>query len=426
MKKIILTLGLGAVIGFSYAQQPIAATDIPAVIDKLSKEVDNNYVFPDKGKQMGELVKKNSKAKKYSKISDPYALAAMLTDDLRSVANDKHLGVMYAPGMFEMMTKEPKPGSQPRSEFAAENNYSFMKAEVLEGNIGYLKFNGFAEEQGAMDVATGALNFLSNTDALIIDLRENGGGSPEMIRHICSYLFDQPVHLNSFYNRSNDKITESWTKAEVQGKKMTKQPVYVLMSNYTFSAAEEFAYDLQNLKRATIVGEVSGGGAHPVTTVPLANGFILGVPNERAINPITKTNWEGVGVKPDKETKASKALEEAHLLALMEVKKNAEPMQAKMLETLHTVKSIEYKKGFDSSKFSELAGTYGIRSITLEGEKLFFQRENGPKMPMLPLGQTEFVLDDYRTKISFVKDGNKLVLMLTRANGEVIKAEKNG
>ncbi|MCG3120544.1 MAG: hypothetical protein ALAOOOJD_03288 [bacterium] len=169
----------------------------------------------------------------------------------------------------------------------------------------------------ASEAAATAMNFLANTDALIIDLRRNGGGQPEMVALLSSYLFDKPTHLNDIYSRFDNRTQEYWTSETVAGKRYGEsKPVYVLTSNRTFSGAEEFAYNLKNLKRATIVGETTGGGAHPVRPHRITDHFMIGVPFARAINPITKTNWEGTGVTPDIETTAEQALKVAQLAAL--------------------------------------------------------------------------------------------------------------
>jgi hypothetical protein len=180
----------------------------------------------------------------------------------------------------------------------------------------------------ANETTAAAMNFLANTDALIIDLRRNGGGQPEMVALLSSYLFDQRAHLNDIYSRFDNRTQEYWTRDTVAGKRYGEsKPVYVLTSKRTFSGAEEFAYNLKNLKRATVIGEVTGGGAHPVRPHRLTDHFMIGVPFARAINPITQTNWEGVGVTPDIDTTAEQALKVAHLAALKNLMAKATDQQ---------------------------------------------------------------------------------------------------
>ena len=161
-------------------------------------------------------------------------------------------------------------------------------------------------------MAVGAMAFLANCDALIIDLRDNGGGNPEMIQLLSSYFFSgEPRHLNSFYYRLDEKTEQYWTLPYVPGSKLADTDLYVLTSSYTFSGAEEFTYNLKNMKRATIVGETTGGGAHPVRMEILNDHFAIGVPYARAVNPISKTNWEGTGIEPDVKVPAAQALDKA-------------------------------------------------------------------------------------------------------------------
>jgi C-terminal processing protease CtpA/Prc len=196
-------------------------------------------------------------------------------------------------------------------------NHTFTKVERLRGNIGYIEFLNFLDPDLAADTVAAAMNFVNGTDALIIDMRSNGGGSPAMVALVCSYLFGpEPVHLNDLYWREGNRTDEFWTKKEVSGKRYLNKDVYVLTSKRTFSGAEEFTYNLKNLKRATIVGETTGGGAHPGTGFRLSDHFGMFVPTGRAISPITKTNWEGTGVTPDVDVPADQALLVARLMAL--------------------------------------------------------------------------------------------------------------
>jgi C-terminal processing protease CtpA/Prc len=198
----------------------------------------------------------------------------------------------------------------------SQRNFGFEKVERLAGNIGYLDLRGFMPPPVMGDTAAAAMSFLSNTAALIIDLRQNGGGSPEAVSLIASYLFDRPVRLNDIYDRPSNETRQYWTLPYVPGKRFVGKDVYVLTSSRTFSAAEDFTYGVKNLKRAIIVGEVTGGGAHPIGPRRLSDHFVVVVPMGRSISSITKTDWEGTGVEPHVKVPAAQALPTAYLQAL--------------------------------------------------------------------------------------------------------------
>lgn len=189
------------------------------------------------------------------------------------------------------------------------------RIEMLPNNIGYLRLDFFADPMACGRTAAAAISFLANTDAVIFDLRDNSGGDPRMVAMMLTYLFDKPVHLNDFYDRTDNKTTEYWTLRYVPGLRLGKKPAYVLTSSRTFSGAEEFAYDLKNLRRATVVGETTAGAAHAVSPHPAGDHFTVFVPNARIISPVTNRDWEGTGVSPDVPTSADDALEAAARLA---------------------------------------------------------------------------------------------------------------
>ena len=194
-------------------------------------------------------------------------------------------------------------------------NCGFKKAEILDGNIGYLKFDFFADPGICGPTVVAAMNFLANVDAIIFDLRENGGGDPKMVAFVSSYLFAERTHLNDLWTRKGDVTEQYWTDPYVPGKRLDGKPAFVLTSKNTFSGGEEFTNNLKVLKRAKIVGETTGGGAHPVRGHRITEHFGIGVPFARALNPVTHTNWEGTGVEPDVKVNASQALDEAIKLA---------------------------------------------------------------------------------------------------------------
>ncbi|MDQ3014182.1 MAG: S41 family peptidase, partial [Acidobacteriota bacterium] len=336
LASFVLSLALLA-LNTSFAQTLPPAIDAKVraeVISGTIKALNDAYVFPETAKKMEQAIHERMQRKEYDEITDGRTLANRLTTDLQAVSKDKHLRIIFNDGnspFFTQQTADPAT----RRRLSAMRNFSFEKVERLSGNVGYLDLRGFESPGLASETAAAAMAFLANTDALIFDLRQNGGGDPAMVAFLCSYLFNQRTHLNDLYSRPDNKTEEFWTRDDVPGKRYGDKPVFVLTSSRTFSGAEEFSYNLKNLRRGTIVGETTGGGAHPVNTRRLGKDFIITVPFARAINPITKTNWEGTGVKPDVDVPAAQALKAAHLLAIRAIQpKVTQPPFAEQLKTL--------------------------------------------------------------------------------------------
>jgi C-terminal processing protease CtpA/Prc len=349
MKKtialIILSLALFAsqiVSAQGPAEQPDMTIDAKTraeVIEAIIKNLNEGYIFPELAKKMEADLRDRLQKKEYDQSASAKAFAAKLTADLQAVSQDKHLRVRYSHQPIPVRQNR-EPGPEERERYLQEGrweNFGFEKIERLRGNIGYMEMLGFFDAEIGAETAVAAMNFLANSDALIIDLRRNGGGDPAMVALVSSYLFDgEPVHLNDLYSRPADSTRQWWTLAHVPGRKFGgKKEVYVLTSRRTFSAAEEFTYNLKSLKRATIIGETTGGGAHPGDGRRLSEHFGVFLPTGRAINPISKTNWEGTGVKPDVEVPADQALKTAQLMALKKLaEKNADEQKAGLYRRL--------------------------------------------------------------------------------------------
>ncbi len=288
-------------------------------IDRILKALGDFYVFPEAARKMTQAIREREQRKEYDSITSGKQLAQTLTKHLQEVSRDKHVRVAVVAGPQAQPRDRQPPVEeleQQRVELA-RTNFGFERVERLAGNIGYVDLRVFHRPGLMGETAAAAMNFLAHTDALIADLRQNTGGDPAAVALISSYLFGpEPVHLNDIYWRPSNETRQWWTLPYVPGKRLADRDVYVLTSRLTFSAGEEFAYNLKSLKRATIVGESTAGGAHPGGPQRVHDHFVVFVPMGRAINPVTKSNWEGTGVEPDFKVAADQALKTAHLIAL--------------------------------------------------------------------------------------------------------------
>jgi hypothetical protein len=285
------------------------------VIDGAIVKLKEIYVLEDEALAMAEALEAHRSRGDYDAVTNGEEFARLLTQHLREVSMDLHLNVNFSPVAMPPPPQAPtQPSPQQLEQMRRQMeqiNCGFEKLEILPGNVGYLKFNMFANPEICGATATTAMAFLQNVAALIVDMRDNGGGDPAMVAHVSTYLFADRTHLNDLWTRSTGETKEYWTLPELPGKRLAAQPVYVLTSSRTFSGGEEFTYNLKSLGRATIVGETTGGGAHPVRGERIDDRFTIAVPFARAINPITQTNWEGTGVAPDIAVPAADALEKA-------------------------------------------------------------------------------------------------------------------
>ena len=298
---------------------PISASMRAEVVSGVIREVEANYVYEEPARRMGRLLRERQRKGAFQAIDSAAALCRALTATLREVSADQHLRVDYSIRPRPMQAPDAPAdsaaiGAQRRQ--SAMENFGFARVERLRGNVGYLDLRRFAEPEAAGETAAAAMSFLANTEAMIVDLRQNGGGHGEMVNLLATYFLPgEPVHLRDVYNRAEGSSLQAWTLPYVPGRRYTA-PLFILVGPKTFSAAESFAYGMKNLKRATIVGEKTRGGAHPTTMRQINEHFAVFVPYARVVDVATKSDWEGTGVRPDTEIRSEWALAAAHLGAL--------------------------------------------------------------------------------------------------------------
>jgi len=312
-----------------------------------------------------------------------------------------------------------------------KSNFYFRKIEILPGNVGYLRLDMFPDASLSGATAVAAMNFLAYCDAIIFDLRYNGGGSPSLIQLLTGYFLEEPTHLNSFYIRKEDEMRQFWTAAHVEGPRMTDTDLFVLTSSRTFSGAEEFTYNLKNLERATIIGETTGGGAHPVEGRLFPTLSIQAiVPFGRAINPVSGTNWEGSGVTPHIEVPADDALDTAHLEALKKLRGRDEVTEEEAFILDWAIAGLAASltpAEIAPAVLESYAGRYEDRVLTFEGGRLVYQRGNNPAMEAIPMSETLFrfeKVDYFRLEVVFDDEGVPAMLRGHYDNGMIDESRR--
>jgi hypothetical protein len=428
LASTLLVLGFTLAAGQAGPAPTLDAAKKRAVVDEIATLFNKNYVFAETAKKVEEALQAKLQAGEFDKLTAPPDFARAVAAAILDVTKDRHTGFAYDPSRAENIRRlegrseeEAQKVRERQLREARRANFGFRKVERLPGNIGYLDFGVFASPDQAGPTAIAAMNFLAYCDAIIVDLRQNGGGDPAQIQLISSYLFEEPVHLNDLYARATDQTENYWTLPYVPGARPANADIFVLTSARTFSGAEEFSYNLQNLKRATIVGETTGGGAHPTRAMIVQKDFILRVPFARAINPVSKTNWEGAGVKPDVACPAAEAFDRAYALSLEKLAAKAKDpaLKAEYEWILAGEKAKRNRPQVDAEILKTYAGTYGERRVTFENGALHYQR-TGPKYKLVPMTATLFALDgldNFRVEFT-VKGGKAVALVGHYDNGE--------
>ena len=314
--KMFVLLFMLVVVQSSYSQS-LTKEYKTEVVAKLSQLMNDFYVFPEVAKATQVHLETQLKKGHFDEYDDNESFAEALTESVQAINKDKHMRIWQnppfeAPKMTPDRMVEEKLHQRKRHR---DYNGGFHSVKVLEGNVGYLDLRGFAGLGQGKEFADAYMKLIAQTDAVIIDLSQNGGGDPAMVQYLCSYFFDEVVHLNSLYFRSSDKTIDFYSLEEVDGIKMTDVPLFVITGERTFSGAEEFAYNMQTRKRATLIGQTTRGGANPGGVRGINDHLSVFIPTGKAINPITKTNWEGTGVVPEIITTTEETLSKTQSLA---------------------------------------------------------------------------------------------------------------
>lgn len=401
------------------------------VIEALCVLLEDVYVIPETAERLEDLLRRQLESGAYDGAGSRGAFAAAVTSDMQDLSHDIHLRLMESaeltaggprvvrvaagddapaegdrpgpPGRVVVRRAEP-PGdgddSGPRRVVREADDggvfdgvQGIVEAKMLEGNVGYVDIRLFVPLERERDVAVKAMETVAGADALIFDLRTCAGGSPDMVHFVESYLYPpEPKHLLTYFH-GHAPPDSAYTLAEVPGRRLPDADVFIATSHFTGSGCEEFTYTLKHHGRATVVGEKTGGAGHGGGVHPVAAGFHAFVPDFRPVHPVTGGGWEAVGVTPHVECGSRNAVLLAHKLALEALVKrgvrSADDVQELIASLDAKLASAESPAPFDPAAAAEYAGTYGIRTIFVEPDGLYLQRQGGPKLRLVPADEPD-------------------------------------
>lgn len=428
------------------ASKPVAplrlgVTERREIVENVAVAAANQYVDAAAGARIAAQVRERLRAGRYERYADPFELAAALTADIRAAVSDVHLRVVYEPNraastIVQRGVGAPGAGQNPgprsfgridgRSDAQiARTNFGFEAAQRLDGNVGYLKISRFVPLDLSSKSAAAAMDFLAHSDAMIIDLRGNIGGSPDLVQQLLSYFAAaEPRQLFASFNRQANATTRMMSLATVPGQRLTGRPLYVLIDRQSASSAEMFAYIVQRAKLGTVIGETSSGAGNGGNMVPVGSGLSFFVPHSRVVDG---PGWEQVGVKPDRAVDPSVALESAHRLALEAlVAQPSDPALKREREWALEMVEAAGPGVADAAVLADYDGTYGTRSFRVEGGRLLVVPAAGQ-----PVELTRISRDIFRTAASrytFERNASGAVtsVRVETASGTETRAERSG
>lgn len=369
------------------ATPTLSAAQRDAVLDAVKAAYRKSYVFPEKVPAIVAKLDAAQKSGRY-KVSDPNELASLLSADLREASHDGHAYLQYDPRRYAATAAQAPgevggPPAELERAMALRSNHGLTEIRLLPGNVRYLRVDAFqwvSDDTGrAYD---DAMRFLKAGDAAIIDLRGNGGGSAEAVQYLVSH-FLKPGTLEITFLEAGREPVQTRVLDHLPAGRMVGKPLYVLIDRGSASAAESFAYDVQQFKIGTLVGATTAGAANNNTFVPVAPGYMLSVSTGRPVHPVSGTNWEGAGVKPDLDVKPATALAQAHLKALEALKATTrdEELQADYAWAITEAQATVHPATPSAALLGAAPGSYGKYVVTADAGGLWLARPGHPMWP---------------------------------------------
>lgn len=398
----------------------MARPDARAAVAEVREVIAKRWVLAEHRARLDAILAKALASGRYD-VTDPAVLAERIDEDLKRIGHDRHLGFEFdreEAAIIAARDHQEEPDSSAFERQTRLANHGVSELRLLPGNVRYMAYDQFRwmgpESAAALD---GAMRFLAGGDAIVIDLRRNGGGFPEPVRYLISHFMPANQLLSTFYE--GEKVERGFTSEKLPAGRVIGKPLYVLVSANTASAAEAFAGMTKGHRLGEVVGETTEGAGLSNELVPIDGRFVLSVSTARVVLASTGRNWEAVGIAPTIRTPAAQALEVAHGHALRRIAVHAPPQERPGLEAWAEGVAARLEPRQPALPLTAYAGAFGERNVNLQQGKLYYQRGSGDRIPLVPLGGNRFAFDNDPTlRLAFVQVGNRVNAITIERAGE--------
>lgn len=420
----------------AFAEVPeISRDEKGAVIAALDRTLSAHYAFPDIARKIRPVLQAHLNKGDYDPARTKEEFASKLTADLIKVSGDLHFLVGIDPKLIAEIKVKDNPALKAKIRMEQlsrleETNFGFDEVARLKGNIGYIRFSYFADPELAYDTAAAVMRFVGNTDAVIIDLRYNNGGHLEMAQFLASYFFSSEkdqLLFDYYYNEDGKRVERGqWVLPGLPGKRMVNKPVYILTGSTSFSSAEWFSYAMKKLGRATLIGERTAGGAHPVARKPVNDEFFVQVPIGQIQDPVDHGDFEGTGVQPDIPSPSILALPLAHKLALENLAKTDEARRTELAWLLPSLTADIERPHVDAGILQKAVGKYEGRQIVLDNGTLYYIWRDRFRVALEPIGPNLFAVEgveDFRYRLNALH-GKVIALERVNKDGSIQRYQR--
>ena len=407
------------------AQGPAAATaqmssaQVQSIVEESVRLIDSVYVVPERRQAITQKLRDAEKTGRYA-TTDPVTLADRLTDDLRGVSGDRHLSVHWAPAEYAATSAPPsadgagKAGADYYAKLGKRRNQGVEELRILPGNIRYMRYTNFIWEADVSGRALDdAMRFMRDGDALIIDLRGNGGGDASAVQYLISHFVSDRL-LMTFNDGPSGESSQSRTLEYLPAGRIRGKPLFVLIDRFTASAAEEFTYHVQQFKLGVLVGQTTAGAANNNSLYPIKPGFMLSVSTGRPVHPVSGTNWEGAGIMPDVAVAPGRALDQAQALALDQLSAKAEgnDSQLRYAWARVAVDAHLHPTSVLASELARYAGRYDDRTVRVDHGQLIYTGATREDTPLTLLATDLFAFGDQAgVRVHFIREGARVTAL---------------